>query len=69
MSEPLTKSQQRLRGRKISDMSVDQLQDWILACEKMEVWVDASKARRGWRLSGIEATEELARRSSDDTIQ
>ena len=50
-------------------MSVDQLQDWILACEKMEVWVDASKSRRGWRLSGIEAAEELARRSSDDPIQ
>ena len=64
MSEPLTKSQQRLRGVKTTDMSVDQLEDWILACEKMEIWVGAAKSRRGWRLSGIEAAEELERRSS-----
>ena len=45
-------------------MSVDQLQDWILACEKMEIWVDGAKARRGWQLSGVEALEEIERRSS-----
>ena len=29
MLEPLTKSQQQLRGHKISELSVDQLKDWI----------------------------------------
>ena len=64
MPEPLTRTQQRLRGREICDMTEDQLRDWIDACEKMEQWVDAAKARRGWRLSGIEAQSELDRRSS-----
>ena len=64
MAEPLSKSQQQLRGRKILVMSVEQLRDWIDACDKMEAWVDAAKARREWRLSGIEATEELERRKS-----
>jgi hypothetical protein len=64
MSEPLTKSQQSLRGRKISDMTIDQLQDWIAACEKMEQWIGHAKARREWRISGIEAENELERRNS-----
>ena len=63
MSEPLSKSQQALRGSKINDMSIDQLQDWIDACGKMERWVDAAKARREWRVSGIEAERELERRT------
>ena len=66
MAEPLTRSQQQLRGRKISDMTVEQLRDWIDACDKMETWVGAAKARRGWRLSGIEAQAELARRDEGD---
>ena len=64
MAEPLTKSQQSLRGRKIVDMTDAQLRDWIEACEKMEVWVGDAKARRGWRLSGIEAENELERRNA-----
>lgn len=64
MPEPLTRSQQSLRGRKVCDMTDDQLRDWIDACEKMERWVDAAKARRDWRLSGIEAQDELDHRSS-----
>jgi hypothetical protein len=43
-------------------MSADQLRDWIDACNKMERWVDAKKARRSWRLGRQEAFEELARR-------
>jgi len=43
-------------------MSDDQLRDWIDACDKMERWLTAAKARRGWRLSGIEAEHELERR-------
>lgn len=66
MAEPLTPSQQQLRGRNISDMTVEQLRDWIDACDKMETWVGAAKARRGWRQSGIEAEAELARRDKRD---
>lgn len=63
MAEPLTRSQQQLRGRKISDMTDEQLRDWIDACDKMETWVVAAKARRGWRESGIDAQAELERRN------
>jgi hypothetical protein len=62
MSEPLTKSQQRLRGRKVQDMSVDELNDWISACDRMEVWVSHNKARRSWNVAREDAQEELARR-------
>ena len=68
MPEPLTKSQQQLRGRKIVDMSDEQLRDWIDACDRMERWVSASKARRSWRIGGIEAENELQRRNSGKTI-
>lgn len=64
MPEPLSKSQQRLRGRMLAELSDEQIRDWIDACHKMENWVKASKARRGWRLSGIEAGNELERRAS-----
>ena len=64
MSEPLTKSQQRLRGRKIVDMTDDQLRDWIDACDEMEAWVGAAKARRSWRASGIDAQAELDQRNA-----
>jgi hypothetical protein len=64
MTEPLTKTQQSLRGRKIVDN--EQLRDWIEACEKMEKWVGYAKARRSWRLSGIEASDELEHRAADD---
>lgn len=63
MAEPLSKSQQKLRGREICDMTDEQLRDWIDACLKMEQWVGAAKARRGWRLSGIKAEQELERRT------
>ena len=68
MAEPLTKSQQSLRGRKIVNMTDDQLRDWIQACEKMENWVRHAKARRGWRLSGIEAGDELERRNGSRNL-
>ncbi len=32
-------------------------------CDKMEAWVDAAKAPRGWRLSGIDAQAELEHRN------
>ena len=60
--EPLTKSQQNLRGRQIGEMSVEQLRDWIDACEKMEKSVKYNKARRDWKSSRDEAMAELASR-------
>ena len=60
VSQPLTKSQQKLKGRKVTDMTVEQLKDWIEACEKMERWIArAGKARREWKRSGQEAQTEL----------
>jgi hypothetical protein len=38
LSQPLSTSQQKLRGRKIVDMNDDQLADWIAACHSMEAW-------------------------------
>jgi hypothetical protein len=64
MSEPLSKSQQHLRGRNVADMTTDQLRDWIDACAKMERWVTAAKARRSWKLSGQHAQQELERRKT-----
>jgi hypothetical protein len=46
-------------------MSDDELRDWIEACHQMENWVRAAKARRGWRICGIEAKQELAHRNPD----
>jgi len=62
MPEPLSKSQQQLRGRNVIDMTVAQLRDWIDACDKMELWVKANKARRTWTRGRREAEAELKRR-------
>ena len=62
MSEPLTKSQQGLRGRKLCDMTNEQLREWIDACNRMEQWVKPAKSRRAWREMGIKAEAELDRR-------
>jgi hypothetical protein len=43
-------------------MSIAQLRDWIDACMKMERSVEFNKARRSWKRSREEATEELTRR-------
>ncbi len=67
MDEPLSKSQQRLRGRKLVEMTDDELLEWIDACEKMERGVSAAKARRSWKQSGQNAHEELKRRRMNET--
>jgi len=64
---PLTRSQQALRGRKICDMSIDQLRDWIDACNKMERHVIYNKGRRSWTRSRSEAEAELERRISESS--
>ena len=62
MSNPLSKNQEKLRGKKIVDVTIDELRSWINACDKMENWVSHNKARRSWTQSRKEAETELERR-------
>jgi hypothetical protein len=62
MDEPLTESQQRLRGYKISNMAIYQLHDWISACRRMAHWAKSAQDRTIWKTSGQEALTELERR-------
>ena len=68
MTQPLTRSQHLLRGRKIADMSIAQLHEWIDACNKMEAWVKDSKSRRSWTKSRAEAEAALEARSAKNQI-
>lgn len=61
---PLSKYQQTLKGKRPSDMTVDQLQEWIDACGIMEDWVKAPPARGAWTRSRKDAELELARRAT-----
>lgn len=62
--EPLTKSQQNLRGRKVTDMTDSQLLEWVDACDKMERWPHiANKGRRFWKNGREEAQLEIERRT------
>ena len=63
MQTPLSKAQEVLRGRKRADMTEAQLLDWIDACNKMESWVGAAKARRTWKAAREDAEQELSRRA------
>ncbi len=62
MSNPLNKQEEKLRGKKISNMTLDELNVWINACDKMENWVNANKARRSWTTSRSEAINEVKKR-------
>ncbi len=64
MAEPLTRSQQSLRGKKIADMTDTELRDWLDACTKMEFHVKPAKARRSWKAGALEAEIELKSRAS-----
>jgi len=63
MADPLSKSQTRLRGRKVRDMTDEQLLDWIDACTKMEMFVKPNKARRSWKQGRADAQAEIERRA------
>jgi hypothetical protein len=64
VKNPLSRTQESLRGRKIVDMSVAQLREWIDACVRMEEWkYTPAKARRGWKASRAKAEVELERRT------
>jgi hypothetical protein len=65
MIKPLSRNQQQLRGRKIHELTDEQLVDWISACSKMENWVGVRKARHGWKKSEQQARAELERRQSE----
>ena len=59
MDNPLTKEQEQLRGKKIVDLSTEELGIWIDACERMEKWVTDNKPRRSWTKSREKAEHEL----------
>ncbi|WCO03487.1 hypothetical protein [Psychroserpens ponticola] len=65
MKNPLTKQQERLRGKKVNDMTNQELETWIQACDKMENWVNANKARRSWTQSRDKAESELEKRTKN----
>jgi hypothetical protein len=62
MAEPLSDSQQRLRGKDVRTMAKEQLIDWIHACNAMEKWVSHNKARRGWKQGRADAEAEIQKR-------
>lgn len=62
MNNSLTKEEQKLRGKNISDMTLDELKIWINACDKMENNVKANKARRSWTKSRDESINEIEKR-------
>jgi hypothetical protein len=62
-TNPLSRSQEILRGRKVGNMSVEQLREWIDATNRMDEWKDTpAKARRGWKASRAKAGAGLERR-------
>ncbi|WP_430401209.1 hypothetical protein [Flavobacterium sp.] len=65
MKNPLTKQQEQLRGKKVNDMTNQELEIWVQACDKMENWVDVNKARRSWTKSRDEAESELEKRTKN----
>lgn len=62
MRNPLTREQEALRGKRLADLSDRQLELWLDACDRMEHWVQFSKARRTWTRSRQAALEEQAKR-------
>ena len=62
MNNPLNKQQEKLRGKKVTDMTLDELSIWVKACDKMENSGIANKARRNWTTSRTEAIAEIEKR-------
>ncbi|MFD0843576.1 hypothetical protein ACFQ1F_08545 [Flaviramulus multivorans] len=67
MKNPLTKQQEKLRGKKIVDLTDAELLLWINACDKMENWVGGNKARRSWTSSRQDAVDEIEKRDINKT--
>lgn len=66
MDAPLSSAQQHLRGRDVRNMTVDELREWINACDRMEMWTKFAKARRSWKLAREIVFDELAKRGVDN---
>lgn len=64
IGQPLTREQEELRGRDVREFDETQLRVWLDACERMERWVKAAKARRSWKTAARETRAELARREA-----
>ena len=64
LGQPLTREQEELRGRDVRELDEAQLRVWLDACERMEHWVKAAKARRSWKTAARETRAELARREA-----
>lgn len=64
MGAPLTKEQNALRGRRLEELSSDELRLWIDACDRMETWPGMpAKSRRGWKMSKSAAFVLLAEKA------
>lgn len=67
MDLPLTSSQQKLRGKQVTDMTDAQLSDWIDACNTMERFLKSPKSRRSWKGARARALAEIERRAAKHT--
>lgn len=59
---PLTVTQQALQKRRKSEMTIDQLHDWLAACQTMEEWSTVAAARRAWAKHRVDTEAEIAKR-------
>ena len=64
---PLTVTQQALSKRRKSEMTIDQLHDWLDACRTMEEWTSIAAARRAWTKNRTETEAEIAKRAAKGT--
>jgi hypothetical protein len=62
VTNPLSREQEALRGRRLVDLTDRELELWLDACERMEHWVRFAKARRTWKRSRDAALQEQAKR-------
>jgi len=59
---PLTVTQQALQKRRKSEMTVDQLHDFLDACKTMEEWTTVAVVRRAWTKHRQDTEAEIAKR-------
>ncbi len=70
IQDVLSKNQRALIGKKRTDMSDEQLLNWIHACNTIETHPNIShKARGTWKRSRVEAQAELEKRAKRRTMR
>jgi hypothetical protein len=69
MSSPLSKDQEKLRGRDVRTMSNEHLVLWLDACEKMISSVPHKNGRKGWKESKALAESILIKRKNTEPNQ